>query len=207
MLKMKIERLRERRMRHIALGLVLVLVAVAAGCRHREEKSSNGSVTKDFVSGGNAQITLESGSYDVKAGTDNRVHVEWTGEGDKEARVTVTVNGTSAEVKAENTPEHFHATIELPANTNLRVDLSAGELNVTGVKGNKEIDAKAGNVTINVGKNSDWWIVEASVQAGNLEAPAFQSNQSGLLRSLHWNGPGKYRLHVNLEAGNLRLVS
>jgi hypothetical protein len=192
-------------MKHIALVLGLALIVV--GCRHGEEKSWNGSITKDFASGGDAQITLESGSYDVKAGTDNRIHMQWTGEGDKEPRVTVTVNGTSAEVKAENTPNHFHVTIELPANTNLRVDLGAGELNVTGVKGNKEIDAKAGNVTINVGKSSDWGVVEASVQAGNLEAPAFQSSQSGLLRSLHWNGPGKYRLHVDLAAGNLKLLS
>lgn len=194
-------------MRHIALWLGLLLIAATAGCRHGEEKRSNGSVTKDFVSGGDAQVMLESGSYDVKAGADNRVHVEWTGEGDKEARVTVRVNGRSTEVKAENTPEHFHATIELPVNTSLRLDLTAGNLNVTDVRGNKDINVKAGNVTINVGKSSDWWIVDASVTAGDLDAPAFRSNDGGLFRSLHWNGPGKYRLHVNITAGNLKLLS
>jgi len=78
---------------------------------------------------------------------------------------------------------------------------------VGAVKGNKDIEVKAGNVTVNVGKSSEWAQVEASVTTGNLEAPAFQSNDSGLFRSLHWSGPGQYRLHASLAAGNLRLES
>src|SRR5205807_246665 len=122
-------------------------------------------------------------------------------------RVTATVNGQSAEVKVENTPNKFHATIEVPAATSLNIQLGTGELRVGEFKGNEEIDNKAGNVTVNTGKTSDWAQVDVSLTAGDLHAPDFQANKSGLNPSLHWSGPGKRRLHVTVTAGNVTLQS
>src|ERR1051326_8131017 len=196
-------------MRGIAVFLSMaIVIGLAAGCRHDDEKSTPaGSMDKAFVSGGEVELMLESGSYDVKPSPDNRVHVQWDEAGGKEAKVSVTANGRVAEVRTENTPNNFHVTIAVPTATNLYVRMTGGDLTVGAVKGNKDIEVKAGNVTVNVGKSSEWAQVEASVTTGNLEAPAFQSNDSGLFRSLHWSGPGQYRLHASLTAGNLRLES
>lgn len=191
----------------VLLGLAIV-IGVSAGCRHDDERGTPaGSADKAFVSGGEVELMLESGSYDVKPSSDNRVHVQWDDASGKEAKISVTANGKVAEVRTENTPDKFRVTITVPAATNLYVRMTAGELTVGAVKGNKDIEVKAGNVTVNVGKSSEWAQVEASVTTGNLEAPAFQSNDSGLFRSLHWSGPGQYRLHASLTAGNLRLES
>ena len=99
----------------------------------------------------------------------------------------------------------IHATIEVPALTDVRIRLTAGNLEMSGIKGDKDIEANAGNLNISVGTSSDWGDVDASVTAGDVNAPAFHESRGGLFRSLSWRGPGKYRLHVHLMAGDVNL--
>jgi len=167
-------------------------------------QTSGSPAEKDFVSGGKVRITLESGGYEIRATSDNRIHVRWNEASG--ARVKLTTNGKSAELRVENTPHNnFHATIEVPALTDLRVRLTAGDLRVTGIKGDKDIEAHAGDVNVSVGDSSDWGEVDASVTAGDISAAPFRASTGGLFRSLKWKGPGKYRLHVHLMAGDVNL--
>jgi hypothetical protein len=167
-------------------------------------QTSGSPAEKDFVSGGKVEITLESGGYDIRASADNRIHVRWNEASG--ARVKLTTNGKSADLRVENTPHNnFHATIEVPALTDLRIRLTAGDMSVTGIKGDKDIEINAGDLNISVGSSSDWGDVDASVTAGDIHAPAFQAAKEGLFRSLNWKGPGKYRLHVHLMAGDVNL--
>lgn len=162
-------------------------------------------VVKDFVSGGKIWMTLESGGYEIKPSPDNRIHVTWNEAHSKGVKVTVTPNGKWADLKVEGTPNHFNATIEVPATTDLRVRLTAGQLTVGEINGDKDIEGNAGDVIVKVGKSSDWSQVDASVTAGALNAPAFQADRGGLFRSFQWKGPGKHKLHVHLTAGNITL--
>lgn len=167
-------------------------------------QTSASPAEKDFVSGGRIGITLESGDYSIRASADNRIHVRWNEA--SRARVKLTTNGKSADLRVENTPNNnFHATIEVPALTDLRIRLTAGDMSVAGIKGDKDIEANAGDLNISVGSSSDWGDVDASVTAGDLNAPAFQAATGGLFRSLNWKGPGKYRLHVHVMAGDVNL--
>jgi hypothetical protein len=169
----------------------------------RAQTSSN-PMEKDFVSGGKVAITLESGGYEIRASADSRIHVRWNEASG--ARVKLTTNGKSADLRVENTPHNnFHATIEVPALTDLRVRLAAGDLRVSGITGDKDIEANAGDVIVSVGSTNDWGDVDASVTAGDISATPFAANKGGLFRSLNWKGPGKYRLHVHLTAGDVNL--
>jgi hypothetical protein len=159
---------------------------------------------KDFVSGGRVQITLESGGYEIRASADNRIHVRWNEASG--ARVKLATNGKSADLRVENTPHNnFHATIEVPALTDLRIRLTAGDLRVSGITGDKDIEANAGDVIVSVGSTNDWGDVDASVTAGDINAPVFRAAKGGLFRSLKWKGSGKYRLHIHLIAGDVNL--
>jgi hypothetical protein len=165
-------------------------------------QSTGSPAEKDFVSGGKVAITLESGDYDIHASTDNRIHVRWNEASG--AHVKLATNGRSAELRVENTPHNnFHATIEVPALTDLRIRLTAGNLEMAGIKGDKDIEANAGNLNISVGSSSDWGDVDASVTAGDINASPFRESKGGLFRSLRWQGPGKYRMHVHLMAGDV----
>lgn len=161
---------------------------------------------KDFVSGGRIKMTLESGDYKILASSDNRIHVRWNEASARGVQVKLTTNGNSADVRVENTPDNnFHATIEVPALADLRIRLTAGDMSVTGIKGDKDIEIRAGDLSISVGNSSDWGDVDASVTAGDINASPFQASKGGLFRSFHWRGPGKYRLHVHLMAGDVNL--
>jgi len=52
--------------------------------------------------------------------------------------------GTSARVKSKDTPRNFRATIEVPAQADLVIHLTAGELVIEPIAGNKDINSSAG---------------------------------------------------------------
>lgn len=189
-----------------AIAAAWVLAALSVSATYMVAQNTGSPAEKDFVSGGKVEMTLESGDYNIRASSDNRIHVRWNEASAKGVRVKLTTNGKSAELRVENTPhDNFHATIEVPALADVRVRLTAGNLEMAGIKGNKDIEANAGNLNISVGSSSDWGDVDASVTAGDVNAPAFHESRGGLFRSFKWKGPGKYRLHAHLMAGDVNL--
>ena len=189
-----------------AIAAAMFLAALSMMPISLGAQSMGSPAEKDFVSGGKVEMTLESGDYNIHASSDNRIHVRWNEASAKGVRVKLTTNGKSADLRVENTPhDNFHAIIEVPALTDVRVRLTAGNLDMAGIKGDKDIEANAGNLNISVGSSSDWGDVDASVTAGDVNASAFHETRGGLFRSLKWKGPGKYRLHAHVMAGNLTL--
>jgi hypothetical protein len=99
-----------------------------------------------------------------------------------------------------------HFRIEVPHSMNLRVRCSAGDLTVSGISGDKDVELNAGNLTIAVGDAGAYRHAEASVLAGNISASPFGIEHDGLFRSFSKNNPaGRYRLRAELLAGNLTL--
>jgi len=182
-----------------------VILALFQSAIWMQAQTSGSPAEKDFVSGGKVEMTLESGGYDIRPSSDNRIHVRWNEASNKGVAVKLTTNGKFAELRVENTPNNFHASIEVPAATNLRIRMTAGDLTMGEIKGDKDIEMNAGNLQISVGNSNDWGEVDASVTAGNVDAIPFQTAKGGLFRSLDWKGPGKYRLHVHVMAGNVTL--
>lgn len=193
------------------MKLLIARACVVLGCLLAPtwmlSQSSGSPVVKDFVSGGKVEMELESGGYDIQPSADNRIRVHWNEASGKDVKVKLTTDGKSAVLKVEDTPNNFHATIEVPAETDLRIRMTAGALTVSGIRGDKDIVGNAGDVIVDVGKSKDWGQVDASITAGDLSAPVFSANKGGLFRSLHWRGPGKYRLRVSLTAGSVNLRS
>ena len=151
-------------------------------------------------------MTVRAGDVTI-AGTDAPV-----------LRVSCTLHdrGSANEVRISFAANHLtirggpdgnaHFRIEIPAKTNLLVRTSAGNLTVSGITGDKDIELRAGNLTIEVGNAADYRRAGAFVLAGNLMAPAFGVGKDGLFRSFNKdNAAGRYRLHAEVLAGNLLL--
>lgn len=148
---------------------------------------------------------LDGGDYEVRPGADDRIRVTLSGNIGN-AKVELTTSGTLADVTVKDTPhDNFHATIEVPKAADLSIHLSAGNLAVAPIIGNKAIESHAGNAEISVGDPNDYSSVDASVTAGNIDADAFGGSKSGLFRHFKWSGRGKYTLQAHLGAGNLEL--
>ena len=187
------------------LGTALATLTATA----QRQTAESDSLERNFVANGRIRMDLSAGDVRISAGPDNRIRMEWrTRDSDQMARVRARadVRGTQADITTD-APRNssFRVTIQVPARTDLDVRMTAGDLRVERVQGNKEINLHAGDINIDVGNTADYRRVEASIWAGDLRAEPFGQSKDGLFRSIEWNGKGLYRLSVHLKAGDLRL--
>jgi hypothetical protein len=160
---------------------------------------------KPFAPGGNIEIQLDGGNYTFRAAADDQIRVAFGGDTGN-ASAEVTVDGPRANVGVKNTPhKNFQATIDVPRSSNLAIHLGAGNLEMAGIVGDKDINSGAGNVVITIPDPDEYSIAEGSVKVGDIDASVFGKSGSGLNAQFHWQGPGKYKLRANLGAGNLVL--
>ena len=168
-----------------------------------------GLTEKLFVSAGRIEMQLGAGTYAIRPASDTHIRVTIS-ENSPRARVALTANATRATIAVTETPtNNFQATIEVPRTSDLIVRLSGGNLVLSGITGNKDIDSVAGNAEIAIGDLNDYASMEATVKAGDLNVGAFTGAKTtdsfGLLQRASWSGKGKYTLRANLGAGNLVL--
>jgi len=162
-----------------------------------------------FAPGGFVRLHLSPGGYTIRAGDPNAIHVSYqaaNADQTKQVKVKISTGATSADVFISDTPHNnFHATIEVPARTDLRVRLFAGEVVVEELEGDKDIEVEAGRIEIRIPNPDVYGRRDASVHAGSIEGSAFAVSKGGLFRSWEQKGPGKYRLHTHVATGEISL--
>lgn len=184
---------------------ILIAALATTSCGSKPDQPPVTKAEQPFAAGGSIEMQLEGGDYTIRASSDDRIRVSFAGAtGNAVAKVTA--DGSHAKLTIKDTPHNnFRATVEVPATADLTVRLGGGNLQIAGIAGNKDIDSKAGNVSIAVPNSGDYAAVDAAVTAGNLDAGPFGESGSGLAQQLKWSGPGKYTLRAVLGAGNLEL--
>jgi hypothetical protein len=185
---------------------LIILAAIGlASCSSSPDQPAVVKVDKPFAGAGNIEMQMEGGDYVIRAAADERIRVSFAGNTGN-ATADLATTGPHATLTIKDTPHsNFRATIEIPGRTDLAVRLSAGNLEISGITGSKDVDSKAGNVEISTPNPNDFATVNASVKVGNLDAGPFGESGSGLSPQFKWSGPGKYTLRANLGAGNLEL--
>jgi len=185
--------------------LVLLGAIALASCSSTPEQPAVTKVDKPFAAAGSIDMQLDGGDYIIRASPDERIRVSFAGNTGN-AAADLAMSGKHATVAIRDTPHsNFRATLEVPATTDITVHLTGGNLEVAGIRGNKDIDSKAGNVGISIPNSNDYGTVDAAVKVGNLNAGPFGDSGSGLSPRLKWSGPGKYTLRASVGAGNLEL--
>ena len=189
---------------------IVVIVAVLAGfwLTAAWAAAQEGSVERPFAAGGQVRMDLSAGSYTIEAGRDDRILVRWeTRSADEAARVKVDIQrqGSAATITTRGPHDNFRVVIELPARADLHVDLSAGNLGIRGISGDKDVGSWAGNIDIQIGRGDEYALIDTAVKAGEIRARTLNVSKGGLFRSFTWKGPGRHTLRVRLTAGNLRL--
>lgn len=165
----------------------------------------------DFVSAGDIRMDLSAGAYKISASKDGKIHLQWStrdASAMKKVKEGIDVKGTTATVKV-NGPDNQNFTVEIqvPRQSNLLVRFTAGDFQIDGIEGSKDIAGYAGNLSVDVVDAKLYKNVHASVTTGDLDAPAFQVSKGGLFRSFDQKGSGPYTLRVKLRAGDLRLYA
>ena len=191
------------------MNKLLVLSLLFLGLTARPEVRDEGNLELSLTPGSALKLDLSAGDYRIEAGQLDRLLITARPKnpGDRaKVHFGVDANTHEATVRVDG-PRNFAATIEIPRNVNLNVRLTAGKLVLDHIQGDKDIESHAGQLEINVGSPNDYDTVHASVNAGEIDASAFQSQKGGLLRSFDSKGPGVYHLRVHVGAGQIRLFS
>lgn len=187
------------------LSVLFLLVPLAA--LNAQSNSYEKVVQQSFASGGTIRLHLEAGGYTIRAASSDNIVVTYPPNPNGESsgvKVEIKTIASRADVYVRNTPRNnFNATIEIPRHSNLWARLSAGELTVEEIEGDKDIELRAGQINVDVPHPDDYGHRDASVLAGSLEASAFNISKGGLFRSFQQQGPGKYHFHAHVTAGEI----
>ena len=193
---------------HISAAVAVAAAALLVAGAAAQSKSPSSSLERPFAAGGRIAMDLSAGEYEISGSPDGRIRLDWQvddrGRLD-EVESRIDIKGTEARVSIDGPQNNFNVRIQVPAHSNLHVRLTAGELAIKGIEGDKDVELHAGELDIDVIRATDYSRVDAGVWAGEIDATPFRITKEGLFRSFDWSGTGKYRLHAHLKAGELRL--
>jgi len=195
----------------LATAILGAALVVSPSSQMAAPKPSD-SLERPFVQNGKVRMDLGAGDYLISGSQDNRIRVAWSARDAAtlpRVHARAEVHGSDATIAADGPSNNsgLRFTIQLPNQTDLYVRLTAGDITIEDIHGNKDVELHAGDLRIDVGRAEDYHHVDASLWAGDIHAAPFNVYKGGLFRSFDWTGTGPYRLHAKLKAGDLRLYS
>jgi hypothetical protein len=207
-------------LRPILLSVVLFLgvmasVQAAGGGSQSSSKTVTTKVGEPHFeaplpSGVPLRLYVRSGDIRVVGSDDGKISVDISGKNAhkiEDVKHRLAILDSSAEFHLSGGPRNdVQITIHLPKNCDLYLRVPAGDVSVEGISGNKDIELHAGDLSVHVGNPDEYSHVDASVNAGDVEASPFGESHSGLFRSFKKSGSGKYKLHAHVGAGDLTLL-
>jgi hypothetical protein len=118
------------------------------------------------------------------------------------------VNGSQAKIVLQM-PKHgehnFDVTIYVPKQSDLRLNLEVGDLNIEGISGNTDAEVGVGDLKMTVPDPHAYRSVAMSVHIGDVNAGAFGLEPSGFLGKnvQHEFTAGSYRLKLHTGIGDV----
>jgi hypothetical protein len=188
------------------LATSCLLAALAAA----EPQQAPGRAESSFNSGSNLALHLGGGDYQIRPGAGDKIVVTYITRNEdqlKKVKVAIRARDGGSELWVSGPRKDFQVTIEVPERTNLWVRQSAGDLEVKGIEGNKDIENHVGDVRVDVTDPRNYGRVDASVHLGGLNASPFGNAKGWLGGKLRMQGVGQYRLHAHVGIGDLNLYS
>ena len=186
-------------------AILLLNTAFVSAQDAKIEELGKSPVEAKFASGGRIRMDLCSSGIEIVGTDDSAVRVSYYPQRDS-VLVRLQISGDRADLRLTGCPHNnFQARIEIPKSSALYVRMMAGQLDVWDVTGDKDVELSFGQLNLDVGKAEQYARVDASVNSGQIEASAFAVSKGGLFRSFDQRGPGRYRIHAHVGAGQLEL--
>jgi hypothetical protein len=197
--------------RTMVLAVFILVLAAASFGQTTASKGEGGSEGFEAALPSDGLIRLEVRSGDVRilGGDEDKIRVRYEGRESArggEVEVKLARAGKTGDLSIQGGPRNgFQIILQVPRRSNLRVRMPFGDLAISAITGDKDIEVHAGDLTVEVGESTQYAHVDASVMSGELSAGPFGVNTGGLFRSFAKAGSGTYRLHAHLGAGDLVL--
>ncbi len=198
--------------------LVLGTASVASAADYRELESSH-----KLVAGQSIHVDFHSGDLEIEAGASDRVEIEveieckWNHRDCEDLLADVEIKWRSSDRRLYLEVEglaswrrarvEVEATVRLPAQAKLFVEMAAGRLTIDGPTNDVRVDMGAGELRL--------WMPESAVEGVSIDVGVgdakfrgksdyLSGRRSMLIGSeLDWDdGPGKARIDIELGAGD-----
>lgn len=193
-------------MRQVIASVVLTVLAAIPGLAATHTSSI------DFSPGNSLLFKLRGGDLHIKRGRDPlHILVRYTPDAkkpDEEHKVQLRSEVRGAQIQIEvEAPRSLSvdAEVEVPSPLTLEVRMTAGDLSVEGVEGDKNLNLFAGDLTVNIATLQDLGNVEVSVGIGDISVPAVGETHGWLGHKWKYKGSGTYRLYAHTSFGDARL--
>jgi len=161
----------------------------------------------DFPSGSHLRVHVRSGDLRIVGSDEAKITVRFWGRSPSELhdlRVSLKTAGNNGELSIHGGPSNnLEIEIRVPRISNLFLRMPAGNAEIEGLLGDKDVELHAGDLRLEVGAPEQYAIADASVLAGDIQTGPFGVSKDGLFRSFHTHGSGQYRLHAHVGAGDI----
>jgi hypothetical protein len=193
----------------VSLAVFAPPLAIAQSKRVEATNLPDHPFQVEYPSGSQLNLHLRSGDVRVVGTNESRISVRVDAKNLEKARQVKVVFDRSdnpAELRVSGGPKNdTQIVVEVPKATGLFVRMPAGQLEISDVIGDKDVQIHAGELILHVGDPAEYSHVDASVMTGDIEAPPFHEDHGGFFRSFHKSGNGKYKLRAHVGAGDLTL--
>jgi hypothetical protein len=200
--------------RIVCVSLLFLAPSLAAAQDNRTTSETRADhFTADFPSGGQLRMRIRSSGVSITGTDENKIKIHLSCPNTDDlgnVRVAFKKNGNRGDLDIAGGPSNnFQIAIEIPRHSDLYVRMFAGELDIGGIIGNKDLQIHAGDLELSLDHPGNYGPVDLSVTTGDLEASAFGVSKDGLFRSFHTNtardqaGGRKYSLYAHVGAGDL----
>lgn len=153
------------------------------------------------------KLQLHAGDYKIIPGKSDSLIVVYQTKTPQELKnVTIHFDSRDREnLLVMEGPKNYTVRIEVPRQTNLHVRMTAGDLRIGRVEGNKNIELHAGDLDLDNFYPEDYAKVDLSVQVGDVDGGPLNVSKGGFRRKHQSLGPGRYSLHAHVGVGDLSL--
>ena len=195
----------------VSLLCSIALVALPVSAADKTEISERGvpHFEAQLHAGARIALHIRSGAVRIVGSDEGKLTVNISGRNKNkidDLRYRFTSSSGSAELYVSGGPRNdLDIEVRIPRNSELYARIPAGDVTIENITGSKDVELRAGDLTISVGNPADYSHVEASVIAGDISASPFGEDHGGLFRSFHKSGPGKFTLYAHVTAGDLTL--
>jgi hypothetical protein len=191
------------------VALPVVMPAYTVDAKIQTTETGKSHMEFDCAARGKLRLHVRSGEVRILGSADGKITVDLTGKkADKiqDLKAQWSCTQSVAELRVSGGPKNeLLITIHVPKNVDLYARIPAGEVTVEEIGGNKDVEMLAGELTIYVGKATDYGHMDASVYAGEVNAGIFGDNKGGLFRTVSKDANGQYHLHAHVGSGQLTL--
>src|SRR3954470_10557515 len=153
-------------------GFGILLLVVASVFYYWTEDIADG---KRLHGGNRVEIHSSAGAVDVIGVLGDQIQVTVDGQSpsSRGAKVKIEKSHDPVLVEIEDLPQHARAEVQVPRNSSIAVNMSAGQLRIDGVQGDILSLLRSGQMIVNLDNTKDLKLAAVSVLAGNIHAPAF----------------------------------